>query len=449
MNTIVEKICVRLTFRLVSPLALSSGENMNSDKDAIRDSLGRPYIPASSIAGVCTNLIRHRYNEKDFKKYYGYVTINDGKGSQKSGAAEKAESAASRVLFYNAEISEEKPEEKYRITLRDGVGLNERKIAIKGAKFDMEVVEPCREGLLFTTFLTQDLYKGDTDQTDQIIRLFAAGQLTFGGKTMRGYGLTELTEFRKRTFSMAKKEDVLAWVGFDMFEEKAVWDVCASADSLSAAKNSLYPSLHLELHPKGAVMIRKYTTRPSKDKDHPEPDYEQLMIRGNIPVIPGTSWTGAFRHRMKEMGLNEEEIANLFGFIKGRTGHRSKIRFSETKLVGAKEKRLSRNAIDRFTGGTASGALYTERTFYGGNGGLDISFTRDLDDKEVSVLAAAITDLHYGFLAVGGLTAVGKGLFTVDKVNDFDLSDEDSPEEIYDLIKELIQETQTKEEAES
>ena len=37
--------------------------------------------------------------------------------------------------------------------------------------------------------------------------------------------------------------------------------------------------------------------------------------------------------------------------------------------------------------------------------------------KERKALAATLTDLHYGFLAIGGETSIGRGLFNITKVN--------------------------------
>ena len=87
----------------------------------------------------------------------------------------------------------------------------------------------------------------------------------------------------------------------------------------------------------------------------------------------------------------------------------------------------TRNAIDRFTGGTVDGALYSEKTYYCGRTSLMISC--DFSDREdqdnisaeekrrlAGVLAAAILDLDNGYMAVGGLTAVGRGLFRAEKI---------------------------------
>ena len=62
-------------------------------------------------------------------------------------------------------------------------------------------------------------------------------------------------------------------------------------------------------------------------------------------------------------------------------------------------------------------ALFTEKTYYGGTTELIISVDRCVEDSVKNTLAAAIADLHNGFLAIGGLTAVGRGLFEVRSVN--------------------------------
>lgn len=478
MKKIKKKIYAKIVFKLISPLALSSGNNANSDKDAALDSRGFPYIPASSIAGVCRNALTKEVGDQGetqyINYYFGYVYKNTGKEDSNAGKTEE-QSENSRVIFYDAYINDTSFDNAFRITIRDGVKLNEFKTAVKGAKFDMEVVEPPVEGLSFTTYVAQDIHDNqDKDQIDRIIDLFRSGQLAFGGKTMRGYGLVKLEGFRKAEFSLDQSADVEKWISFNMYED-ASWDKYGLESSGADYKNTdiieststghaisektnykLYPSLTLELHPKGAIAIRKYSTRPSEAEDMPEPDYEQLTIlRRNsaksnqekdndkeVPVIPGTSWAGAFRHRMRSLGLSEASIHDLFGNVSKVDSHKSNISFSESRFKGAKEKVMSRTAIDRFTGGAVEGALYTERIYYGGEANLIISFRRNLEDQEINILAATIADLHFGFLAVGGLTSIGRGLFTIDKVNGEEMAD--SPK-VFSFLKEKIEKMQKEE----
>lgn len=108
---------------------------------------------------------------------------------------------------------------------------------------------------------------------------------------------------------------------------------------------------------------------------------------------------------------------DFFGCADKEKKVRSKIMFGETQLVNAKPKVMTRNAIDRFSGGTANQALFTEQTYYGGEGELQIEIRKECLTPDVAkALAATITDLNMGFLAVGGLTAIGRGLFNVTSI---------------------------------
>ena len=91
--------------------------------------------------------------------------------------------------------------------------------------------------------------------------------------------------------------------------------------------------------------------------------------------------------------------------------------FYETELTGGKTKEITRNAIDRFTAKTKNGALYGEETYFGGSGTFRFKVKSVLSDKAARVLGAALADLINGYMAVGGLTSVGRGLFTAKEIH--------------------------------
>ena len=97
-------------------------------------------------------------------------------------------------------------------------------------------------------------------------------------------------------------------------------------------------------------------------------------------------------------------------------------------------KQITRNAINRFTGATKNGALYTEMTYYYGETELEILFENKPDESIVNALAVCLTDLHYGFLSIGGLASIGRGLFKIKTVNGKALDCED----VFGFIKEVI-----------
>ena len=85
-------------------------------------------------------------------------------------------------------------------------------------------------------------------------------------------------------------------------------------------------------------------------------------------------------------------------------------------ILNAKRKIITRNSIDRYTCGTNDGALYTEETVYHGNTELNILITKGQNREVYSALMAVIADLDNGLLAVGGLSSIGRGLFTVESL---------------------------------
>ena len=419
---IMKKKYYKVSFKLSSPLILGSGFSAETDKDILKDAKGIPFIPASSIAGICQSAMQNLWakrgldetrREEKKKKYFGDVS-NDGKENIQSH---------SKICFYDATIFKGTP----YISVRDGVGLDEYKVARKSAKFDMEVLEP---GVTFVTYFEQNFYsEGEEDIIKDLATIWKNAQIYLGAKTMRGYGAIQEVHVWKKEFDFSKKDSVTEWLSFDMYAD---WN----EDEEEITGSYVEGGLLLELKQVGGISIRKYT----EENEESVPDSEQLTIWNNgkeIPVIPGSSWAGAFLHRMKELDPQENYEA-LFGDCKSK----SVIRFSESQIMGAKEKVLTRNAIDRFSGGAMDKALFTEKTYYGGSTTLKINFSekKALTENAARTLAACITDLHYGFLSIGGLTAVGRGLFCIEKVNGQKVADDKLFQSVLEILeKEIVQ----------
>ena len=130
-------------FTQLSPLRLSGGKNDRTDNDLMLDSRGLPMIPGSALAGV----LRSRLPREDADLLFGKNTVGN----------DMTESA---VLVGDAALP---AGAKVRFTHRDGVGLDERKIAIPKAKYDFETAEcsvPCLTSLDTATALIRCL-EGD------------------------------------------------------------------------------------------------------------------------------------------------------------------------------------------------------------------------------------------------------------------------------------------------
>lgn len=461
----------RIEFELTSPLAVGSGENKVSDRDIVRDSSGLPYIPGSSFAGIYRSLL----SDKTAKEYFGKeLTSEDIKKSAEEG---KNMMTDSRILVYDAHIKAE-DEKKAAVTKRDMVALDEYKTALPGAKFDFEILEP---GVKFVTYIEQNIEfpekisenekcaeelkisENKVLQEKQLVineiaDAWMKGRIVIGAKTGRGYGHTKGIARQSVMYDLSDPDQMEKWLDFDMYAEN--WNIEKTDErchetSISDMKvldkkyvrmlaNEDKCTIILNLRQQGGISIRQYTTEAGGA------DYQQLTSQilpekvneekedtnMGIPVIPGTSWAGAFRAQMGKLNPEFRKGGRLTGEFFGNAqnnskdeivkGNKTRIGFSESRITGGRWISYTRNAIDRFTGGTIDGALYSEKTYYNGETELTIScdFSDRGDDKVnkrdreyfARTLAAAILDLDSGYMAVGGLTAVGRGLFKADKI---------------------------------
>ena len=374
----------RLQLFQTSPLHLSNGDSRDTDSDLMKDSRGLPFIPGTGLAGALRDLL----TEEEKPRLFGYI---DGEHLQ-----------ASRVLVSDGTLPAEADWKSVHLIHRDGVGLDTfRGTAVASAKYDFEAVET---ELPYTAVLEYDgeEEEEDTAALDALIAKIAEDGLVLGGKTTRGYGWMKV-HAEKRDFRFP--QELAAWLSFSPCQERGGWvPVEGIAGNIGGREYRLsFTSL-------GAMAVRVYSTEPGK------PDYSPLMNHKGQPVIPGTSWAGSFRHRMLEIageiGCQEEEKASvdaLFGKLEGDM-RRSDITFSQSELRGGKPYNLTRNALDRFTAGPAMSALYTAGYWNGGEGELLIRVREGaLTPLLEQLLLAAVRDLNFGLMTVGGGAATGLG----------------------------------------
>ena len=440
----------RIKFELTSPLSIGSGENNFSDKDILVDGRGYPYIPGTALAGV----YRHLFSNEVADEFFG----KDLTEERKQTAMDEGRNVLtdSNIVVYDAVLCN--PEQRI-IKVRDMVALNEYKVAKKGAKFDFQILGP---GAVFVTYIEQNIQCkkiGDHYETcdracsvsNEIAYAWKKKEIQLGAKTGRGYGATKALEIHKCCFNLSDQAECKKWLDFDMYEDK-VWIPCEELNSsASLRKPNDKVEIVLKLQQQGAISVRQYST------DINEADYSQMTIKEDTPVIPGTTWAGAFRAQMEklapEFGRDKELTKKFFGDAKEKKNaniksenqtqvkqkkkisQKTRISFSESTIEGERWETYTRNAIDRFSGGTVDCALYTEHTCFDGK--TELSITCDFsdwtknDEKNkgkrhlitdedrgyfAAVLSAAILDLNEGIMSVGGLTAVGHGLFTVEEI---------------------------------
>ena len=478
MGKIIKKHYLKITFQLDSPLCIGSGRNDITDQDILRDARGIPYIPGSAVAGVLREACQEIMDKKAWKYYFGYSSTNTGNKVKSDD-----DIIESQIIFYDATLVGDNKDKdgnpKYRISQRDGVALNEYKSAKKQAKFDREILEgDCK----FQTFIEISEEQSDINEKVKahevlinIAKIWKETDIRFGAKTTRGYGKICNVEIIGKNFDFTSKDEISSWLDFDIFEENSWENAILYEDMLNTLmKDNIWTlkdnnRLSLKLRLEGGLSIRRYSTECSDEES--APDQEQLTTvkfdkngSEEVAVIPGTTWAGAIGHRMEELikssKVKEVEISKdyiqkyyYFGTVDSKVKEKSLIYFNESKLTGGQFKKMSRNAIDRFLGSTAEGALFTEKIYIGGETTLDISFgdpyntAVSYSDDFIKALAATLTDLHEGYLAVGGVTSVGRGVFSITHINgdEFDtVKQEDGKnhpvfDKLYNTLKTLLE----------
>ncbi len=380
---IQEKIYYFIELTTKAPLSIGNGDNELTDHDLIRNAEGRPFIPATSIAGVCL----HSLSTEEQK------IINPEMGNEKMQSA----------LF----ISDALLLGRESTSVRDGIEVNENKITKTGAKYDMEIIETGSKFCFRMEVTVRDNQNAKEMETivNKILAGIDEGNILLGLKSNRGFGKLKIEEVRRKSFRPENREELLKFQkynreSYEPFEREAV--------------SSQVDTIAVELKQLGGISIRRY----SAQKD--DIDFEHIKSNGT-PVIPGTSWAGLIRkqmeyyhQKMEEQG-KRYELRNYLGFVEKEEAQASKMIIEESIIDGGKEITLTRNKIDRFSGGAANSALFSEKAWFNGRTKLTIKL-KETDNYIKTLILLTIKDIENGLIALGGQTAIGRGIFAVEKV---------------------------------
>lgn len=419
----MKKVYYQLKMYQKSPLRISSGDNEVTDSDLMIDGRGCPFIPGSSVAGVlrdlCLNTIPS-ISETDADQLFGYIS-----GETLS---------ESHVIVSDGTGPKETDPSDYKITVRDGIRLDEWGITVPGNKYDFQVTETAQPyySVLEWTGEEEEYQKEISEGLDLLMQSIVFDGISFGARTTRGYGNMSVT-VKKVTFDFPT--EIREWLKFDPFDETSF--VKRGNDITAKPQDDVFIKIHADIKIEGSFSVRVNTARAERLGDGSVPDSVPLCNWKSKPVIPGTSWSGVFRHHMLGLlrqldidGKQEKitELNHLFGMEQDEGEHiRSAIRFNETAIDGGAPYSLTRNAVDRFTQAPRNAALFTTRLWQGGTGVLEIKVERDkLNKLQAQLLAISLIDMGLGLLSFGGAAGTGHGRCSITgiSVNGKDVMDQ-------------------------
>lgn len=431
---IIEKQYYAFKLRLASPLNVSAGLSEETDADVLRNGDGEVFIPGTSVAGAFRNALMLK------EKSDGIMGYSDGEQGRMSSIL------ISDIYFAEPEL--------VKTGIRDGIKLDDSKIVEN--KFDMEIVETGAVGTLYIECVVRE---GDTpeqyvDAIKKLVTMLQSGEIRFGANKNRGFGRVELlTEadsesyIYEKSFSKEDKNDYAAfildvnsktskdtrlglydsqklsdWIGEAWTEKGRNLNQHADADQPLDLEQ--YVKISVPLRLMGGISIRRYSAKSN------QADFEHITCDGK-PVIPGSSWNGAIRadaarilRELIDVGKDKQMIVdNLiddwFGKISDEQGGsmQSLVVVSESIIEGATPVPMTRNKVNRFDASTVDGALYSEISYFGGKTTLELLIRKDEKryyEELVEILQLVIRDIKEGFVAIGGQTAVGRGVFAPD-----------------------------------
>lgn len=448
---ITKQVYYAIKIKLASPLNISSGENVYTDSDVLKNKDGEIFIPGTSIAGAFRNSINQKKDEKGFMGY-----SNGREGAMSS--------------IYISDLYFDKNNNiRNQVKVRDAVALNDEKIVDN--KFDYQIVNPGLEGNLFLHYIVRE---GDDEENikNAVYRFILdmeKGYIRFGANKNRGLGRVNILAVKSREFTKDNAKDLLVFKS--NIKDCANYDEMISIDVIEknlenvVVNSTSYSKITVPLNLQGGISIRSYSAQKGA------PDFEHITVESEtdgklIPVIPGSSWNGAIRADVKrvlnDLGCKKTDnyLSKWFGYVRvtgkeekqlenvkeekqlenvteKKPSAQSMVVIAESRIEGAVAMNTTRNKINRFDNSTIKGALYTERAYFGGTTELEIMINNKCEkiDALKAVLGIVINDIAKGYVAIGGQVAIGRGVFSpVDEGMANDWLEEDYRKALYELL---------------
>jgi len=392
-----KKVYYEICFEQKSPLRIGNVGSERTDSDLMLDGRGLPFIPGSSIAGVFRSMIPEDMQCRIF------------------GSIENGEANGSHLIVGDAVLPDDAV---VIISKRDGVSLS--KWGSVKNKFDFETAETGQSYSCIVEWngADEDYSREVEEIMDPLLKSVISSGVSFGSRTTRGYGEMSVSA-RKLVFSFP--EQIEQWMKFSAHSTNAFKD----ADELTGEddKSEKLVWIKANILIDGNFSVSNPTSDRIPEDEGSSPDKVPLKNMSGNPLISGSAWAGAFRHHIiglcEKLGLDQSIGNKMFGINDPKTNDysRSLLRFEETEITGGKEVVITRNAIDRFTGGPKNTGLFTSEICYGGKGELTICFESGaLSGIQRQLLSAALYDLQLGIMTLGGEAGIGRGRVKIDKI---------------------------------
>lgn len=386
-SSIVGKILIEGTLVLKSPLLISDGAGETADNfrdiHVLKNREGKPFIPGTSLGGVLREWLEG-VDSTSVGKIFG-DTIKVKNPMQSSIQID--------------DIPLNIPPENSKVIVRDGVKIDsETGAAFVGGKYDFEAVERGATGEVRLLINLRGCHSVEKiSETVSLMLGKLQDGIKIGALTSKGFGSAVVEDLTAHRYDFRDKADVVAW----FLDKKPAKKILPATADNSDDKNDFVVDANFNFN--SSFIIR---------------DFETTLKSRNEFVIPGTSLKGIFRHRaeyiLDKLNLDKNLLDKLMGTSEGeKIKSRFIVEESYISPENFSEVAHTRNKIDRFTGGTLQGTLFTTNPAYQKNPDeptLKIHFEiRGAEDYEAGLALFLLRDLWTGRVAIGGEKSIGRG----------------------------------------
>ena len=442
-ENIVGKALLEGQLVLLSPLLIGDGasahENGEQDICVLRTGAGMPLLPG-------TSLIRRPVQHQGNHELAGMPLLP---GTSLIGAMRELLAAQypDKVADIFGELDKEQsticasditfPADS-AITMRNGVSIDQNLgTAIPHKRYDYEALDRGAKALLplRLEFTLRGIHTDDPSRfetasiREDILEVLAflrdklASGIHLGANTAKGFGHIQLRDARLGLFDFRDRAAAKAWF-LRPRPTAADAPIQLAGSSSLALKNPADFIVTADFSLRSSILVRNYQVIDGHS-------IATMTRSGRDAVIPGTTIKGVLRHRAhviaaacgrsgdwldRLMGTADNKQAAASEAAEGRVKSRfivDECYLSLAKDSGLIEREITRNRIDRFTGGTIDGSLFRTQPLYQSKpdkATVSLHFAiRSASAAKAGLALFLLKDLWQGQLPLGGEAGVGRG----------------------------------------
>jgi len=302
MNT-THKYLAHFIIEADVPFAIGSGERgFTVDQLIVRDALGLPYVPGSSLAGVLRHELDPMDELEEVKKLFGFQSKDDGQGSRINFSSAHLVGADGKTIvegLQDVDLNSGYYGFFQKLPERDHVRINDKGAVDGHGKFDEELVH---KGTRFAFNIELSGDESDRQDWQHVLSLIHQPLFRLGAGTRKGFGKLKVISCKTRVFDLNNKSDLLAYLAHSnsLNESLTGWQEIRPEVALSDD----WVHYKLNLTPENFFLFgagygdKDVDNKPKTERYFDWSSGKPVLAEKYWLLIPATSVKGALSHRV-------------------------------------------------------------------------------------------------------------------------------------------------------